>query len=231
MRIPKVLVVTVTYEGKDYCFDKFFKSANELTYPNMTHIYIDNSRTLDYTQKLKDLGLEVYHVERGNNSREALSRSLNLGRRKCLDEGYDYMFVLESDVVVPKDIIQNLMKHAQDIVTGLYYIGDGDPRIPCITMPDFKKDLNAFGSRLLTMDERHTFFMNGLQRVAAGSFGCSLNHRNVLEQIKFYYDPRLPGHPDIYLYNTCFEKKIPVFVDTNIICQHYNVAWSTVKDR
>lgn len=231
MKIPKVLIVTTTYDKKDYCFEEFWDKASKIDYPNKRHIFIDNSKSLDYVETLQKRGLEVFHVERGNNSREALARSSNFGRKVCLEEGYDYMFMLESDVMVQPDIITKLMTHCKDVISGLYYIGNEDPRVPCITLPEYKNNIRAFGTRLLFMSEWADYFMNGLKQVAAGSFGCCLVHKNVLEDIKFYYDPRLKGHPDIYFFNTCFEKKIPVWVDTNIICQHKNISWNLVEDR
>lgn len=207
MGLPKILTVTTIYDKKEYCLEEFLEKSRQIDYPNNRHIFIDNSKTLDFTSKLQSMGLEVYHVERGSNSREAIARSCNFARNICLDEGYDYMFMLESDVMVEPDIIKRLLSHCKDVVTAYYYIGTQDPRVPCITLPEYKPEIKAYGTRLLFMDEWDKYFMKGLKQVAAGSFGVSLTHKSVLKEIKFYYDPRLKGHPDIYFYNTCFEKR------------------------
>lgn len=231
MELPSVLIVTTIYDKKEYCLEEFLERSSKIDYPNKRHIFVDNSKTTDFADKLIGMGLEAYHVDRGNNSREAIARGCNFGRRMCLEEGYDYLFMLESDVMVEPDILLKLMSHCKDVVSGVYYIGTKDPRVPCITLPEFKEHIRAFGTRLLWMSEWEDYFMKGLKPVAANSFGCCLIHKNILKEIKFYYDARLKGHPDIYFFNTCFEKKIPVFVDTDIICQHQNIDWGLVEDR
>jgi len=132
--LPKILVFTPIYDGKEYCIDEFIGYAEKLSYPNMKHIFIDNSQTSDFSKKLEGKGLTVYRVDRGSNSREALARAQNFARRIALDEDYDYIFSLESDIMCQPDILQRLIKHGKDVVSGLYEIGElGKIRFPCIT--------------------------------------------------------------------------------------------------
>lgn len=232
-RLPKVLVFTVTYEGKDYALEQFLEHANKLTYPNMRHIFIDNSKKDKYFRKLLSLGLDAYRVDRGNNSREAIARAQNLARQIAIDEGYDYLFSLESDIMAPPDIIQDLMKSGTDVITGLYFIGDKTKgvRVPCITLPKYIEEGAYFGTRLLTQEELPNYVRNGVQRVQAGGMGCCLIYRSVFEKIRFIYEIGLKGHSDIYFFNDCFGKNVPVFVDTDIVCDHENVPWTLVEDR
>jgi len=233
MKLPRVLVFTIIYEAKEYCLDEFLKHSKAINYPNIRHIFVDNSTTTDFYKKLKGMGLEAYHVERGANSREALARSQNFARKIALDENYDYLFSLESDIMCPPDIIQNLMKHSKDIISGVYYIGDKSKgvRVPCITLPKFNEELGAFGTRLLFKEEFPQYLNKGLKQVQAGGMGCTLIYKRVLKRIPFTYDPRFTGHSDIYFFNEAFRKKIPVFVDTDIYCEHDNINWDTVDDR
>jgi GT2 family glycosyltransferase len=106
MKLPKVLVFSPTYEGKEYCRKEFVDNISRLSYPNYDFLMIDNSRTDDYYNLLKKEGVNVVKVPRGANSREALAAAQNYARRKALDEGYDYVLSVESDVFPPRDIIQ-----------------------------------------------------------------------------------------------------------------------------
>ena len=234
MGLPEVLIFTITYAGKDYVLDKFLENVKGFTYPNTRHIFIDNSNDGGaYHKKLLSMGLEAYHTERGNNSREALARSQNFARKIALDEGYEFILSLESDVLPPKDVIQGLMKHGLPIVSARYDIGDKAKgiRLPCITVLKYNEDIRAYGTRTLYAEELPDYINKGLKQVSSSGVGCTLMTRDILAHKPFYYIPELKGHSDIFFYNELFRAKIPIYVDTDIYCEHDNVPWSTVKDR
>lgn len=238
MKLPSVLIFTITYSGKDYCLDEFIKHCDAIKYPNTRHIIIDNTDDKGvYFQKLKakfrHTDYEVFRTERGNNSREALSRSQNFARRIAKVDDFDYMFSLESDIMCPPNIIGDLMAHAKPVVTGLYHIGDRAKgiRVPCITLKEFNKTIGAFGTRLLKTTEWDEYKNNGLKQVQTGGFGNCLIRREIFEEYAFWYDSRFQGHSDIYFFNDLFQDRVPVFVDTDIICDHQNSKWSDVEDR
>jgi hypothetical protein len=232
MALPKVLMFTVTYEGKDYCFEEFLENAKKLDYPGVRHIWFDNSVGDEYFNKLKGLGLEVYKVERGNNSREALARGQEMARKMAIDEGYDYLFSLESDIFPPKDIIQGLMTWGKDVCTGLYMLGADNPEVtrPCVTIP-YRTDAGTMGTRQLKVEEYTEYMDKGLHQVAAGGMGVCLMHKNAFTKTSFYYIPGLLAHSDVFFFNDMRTKNIEVFVDTGAYCIHKNSQWCDVKDR
>jgi len=231
VKLPKVLIFTTIYQGKDYALKEFLEHANKINYPNYQHIFVDNSPTLDYVAKLQGMGLDAYHVERGNNTREAIARACNFARRIAIDEGYDYFMSLESDIMCTPTVVQDLMKHGKDVVTALYHIGDDGLRVPCITIAKWNENLGAFGTRLLAQDEFSEYTNSGLKAVQAGGFGCCLMYKRGFLEFPFTYDPRFNGHPDIYYFNELFKKKIPVFVDTDVVLEHDNRPWQDIEDR
>lgn len=229
---PKVLVFTITYSGKDYVYDDFKKMSSLIEYPNMRHIWIDNTNDGGvYYKKLLSDGLEAYHVERGNNSREALARSQEFARKMAVNEGYDYILSLESDLFVPQDVIYRLLGRAKDVVGCLYMIGPSDNRIPCITVPKKDEITKITGSRLLKKGEFENYYKKGLVAVNGCGMGCTLISREIFTKIPFTYYPDLKGHSDIFYHNDVWKNGYSVFVDTDIYCDHKNVPWSLVEDR
>lgn len=229
---------TVTYAGKDYCLDEFIENTKKFTYKNYDHIFVDNTNDGGkYFEKLKlklePLGIRVYHTERGNTSREALARSQNTAREIFLEGDYDYFMSLESDIFPKPNIIDVLVSHNLDIVTGLYMIGfeDKDTRTPCITLDLKNEKTGTWGSKLIQPDNFINYINQGVKPVSAGGMGCCLMYRNVLEKVKFTYLPGHSGHSDVFFFNDARKLGYIVCVDTDLLCEHRNSDWKEVKDR
>ena len=232
MELPKVLVFSITYIGKDYILDEFLEASSKINYPKdkYRHVIIDNSVGLGYYNKLKSMGLEVYHVERGNNTREALARSQNFARKLTLEGDYDYALSLESDLLIKPDTLWKLVGDGKDVVGVLYMIGNAGNRVPCITI-NKKHENGLIGSRLLKKEEFPAYFDNGLLPVHNGGLGCTLIKRKVFEKISFFYYPYLKNHSDGFFANDCWRNGFRVYVDSGLFLEHHNVPWSEVKDR
>src|SRR3989344_8026379 len=119
--MKKILVGCPTYEGYNYCLKEYAEQANSLTYTNYDVTLADNSPGKDYAETIKKHGLGVIKGPYSDNVYKRIVESRNLLRQKAIDEDYDYFLSLEQDVIPPKDIIERLMKHGKDIVTGIYY--------------------------------------------------------------------------------------------------------------
>ncbi len=230
--LPRVLIATPIYDKKDYSLDTFLQDVGKISYPNYEHILIDNSTTEEYAESLKARGIQnVYHIKRGSNSREALARAQNFARHYALDHGFDYMFSLESDIHPPADVIQRLLIHNKEVITGLYMIGIGVD-VPCITITEWVPKLMANGTRLLTKEEADEVKKGmGLIPVHAGGFGCCLIKKEILEMFSFRYDPRFQSHSDVYFFSDLYTAGIQAWVDTDIVCEHERSDWNKVEDR
>jgi len=238
MRLPKILMFTPVYSGKDYCLEEWLDSVDKFTYKNLTKIIVDNSDDdgvyyESLKKRLEPRGYQVYHVARGASSREALARSQNFGRKVFLEGDYDYFFSLESDVFAKPNIVDALVSHNLDIVTAVYMIGhlDNGTRTPCITVPTFKEDKGTWGTRLLAMDENIEYINKGVKLVSAGGWGCSLIYRKVMEEVGFTYIPGHVAHSDVFFFLDAARLGYLCIVDTDIFCEHKNSKWEDVKDR
>jgi len=233
MKFPKVLIFSPTYEGKEYCRERFVETINKIKYPNFDFIMIDNSKTEDYYNKLKKEGIDVRRVPRGNNSREALAASQNYARRYALDNNYDYVLSIESDIFPPTTIIQDLMKHWKPVIGAWYLIGgttEKIPKHPCVFLLDNSKH---GATRLITLKEHEQAKeKGGLQQVHGMGVGCTLIDINVLKEQVFWCDNRFTNkHSDVYFYMDLWNKKVPVYVNYDVYVEHQPSDWSLVHDR
>lgn len=230
---PKVLVAMPTYEGKDYMFNQCTNAIRSFTYPNFDWMIIDNTEKLSYYLKMKRRGFKnVYHVERGGNSRQALCNAQNLARTRMLEEGYDYLLFVESDLEPPVDVIQRLIARNVPIVGVFYLLGVGEHKRPCIFVKQFKENVLAMGTRLITPDEVPKYLNNGLQRVHGTGLGCTLIRRDIMQSHVFWHDERFSDkHSDVYFFMQMDNEGIPVYVDTNVQVTHNPSDWNLVKDK
>lgn len=241
MSLPKVLVGIVTYEGKDYAWDKLYNAIKSFDYPNFEVLIVDNTRGKRYYKELvkrtkKDDFITVSRAERGSNSRIAHANSLNVIRDKVLNEDFDYLLTVESDLAPVSDIIQRLLSHKKDIVGCLYMIGYPNsksyPPQACLFKKVFNKETGAPETKRLEPEEGWGYFGSGLQPTHGCGFGTTLIKKSVLERVKFWYylDSKVPMHSDVLFYRDVDELGIQVFVDTDIIVQHFNSDWNKVED-
>lgn len=231
-KYPKVLVATPTYEGKDYIFKENFEAIKGFSYPNYDYVYIDNSKTPNYVRKLRRRGAKAVRVPRGRNSRDALVNAQNYARQKCLDEGYDYLLFVESDLVPPPDTIQRLMSHDKLAVGATYFIGTDGISLPCVFFKTWKEEFNGYGSAIIHPDRVAGFLGTGIRQCYGCGVGCMLIKRSLVEKFRFWHDERFPNrHSDVWWNYDLDHNKIPMYVDSNFIVEHFPSKWSDVSDR
>ncbi len=91
--MKKIFVIIVTYKGKQW-YDKCFGSLRESTAP-LTTIVVDNSPGDEDAKYIKTHFPEVYLIKTNDNL--GFGRANNLGMRYALDNGCDYVFLLNQD--------------------------------------------------------------------------------------------------------------------------------------
>lgn len=224
--LPKVLVGCPTYDGMEYCLEKYASVVKKLNYPNYDILLVDNSKDNKYAEKIKKLGIKVVHVERTGDPKEVVAASRNILRRKVLDGDYDFLLSLEQDVIPPRTIIQKLLSNNKKIVSGIYYkpfnlkiINQGKILTkkqirPILYLPipgettkmHFATSKDVEGEKLLKAR------MTGL--------GAILIHRSVLEKIEFRVEKDLKTFDDACFAEDVIKNKFNLYADTSIKCKH-----------
>ena len=228
--VPKILVFSPTYEGKEYIFDAFYKGIKSIDYPNWEFLMIDNTEGMSYTHKLRQRGINTVHVPRCGNSRQALCNAQNYARKYAIENDFDYILSIESDIICTPDVIQRLLKHDKKVVGGLYYIGH-EVKIPCIFFVE-KMPTGAFKTSLIKLQDVPHFINTGLQQVHGMGVGCTLVRRDIFTKYMFWFDERFDNkHSDVYFYMELQNDGVPVFCDTDLILTHHPSDWNLVQDR
>jgi hypothetical protein len=125
----------------------------------------------------------------------------------------DYIWWVDSDMILGSDSLRMLLSHDKDVVTGVYY-QKAKPFWPLIMMK-------------LPFERRegmHTFlydYPKGLYRVDAIGFGCVITRVGALKKMEPpWFDWKVESGEDIYFCIKAKEKGIEIWADTNVTLGH-----------
>lgn len=155
----------------------------------------------------------------------------NTGCMRMLENNFDYIFFLDSDVIPPHDAVIRLMKHDLPIVSGVY----------CRRSPPHMHPVAMKGGQWLPFD----LPQNQLLEVDVVGAGCLLIRRDVLEKMKpiapeqgahwFHWRVDMsgllpPGEALSEDYAFCLHAKrqlgISTILDTSVRARHVGLAQS-----
>lgn len=230
MKQPRILVGCPTSFHKEYCLDKYVAGIKALTYKNFDILLVDNSKDDVYFEKIKKTGLPVIKGPWFEGALDRIIASRNILRQKVLDEGYDYFFSLEQDVVPPSGVLERMIKHNKKMVTGIYFAHNTMPDGSNPLMPLVYKLVDVKTLTMVPIDKQE-FESNKLIEVVSAGLGCLLIHKDVLKEVKFRYEGKV--FDDRFFFIDCYHKNFKVFCDTSIKCKHYILnrpyPWKVIK--
>ncbi len=227
---PRILICTPHNEVKNYCIEDFLRKVTNLSYTNYDILFADNSKTHDNTRKLMKSGINCVHVKpKLKDNQQYIADSQELLRDAVLRGKYDYMLMLESDVFPPVDIIERLLMHKKNIVGASYFIDHGhDSHLMLQQMEESGEFLRH------TMNVKNGYDIlhadGKLKKVYACGFGCLLVHKSILKKMKFRWNKGADAHSDSFFFADLDAGRIPVYLDTAILCEHRNESWATRVD-
>jgi len=219
--MKKVLVAAPICEWYEYCFDAFSQRLKELSYPRKDIFFVDNSAGMRFYQRALAAGFTVQKSEHLHRIRDMVTRDHNIIRQKVLDGGYDYLLILDQDVIPPKDVIEQLMKHDKDVVSALYF-GHHDIGGEVTVMPFawvFSKELGDWNNTGYLLDTE-VWGAPQLLQIAFAGMGCILIKRNVLEKIEFRYSQEMDAWDDRWLGVDVRANGFEFYLDNTVKCKH-----------
>jgi len=130
MKLPKVVIGIPTYNGKSYCEDQFFECVINLNYPKklLAILVIDNSTDEGkYARTLQEKypNFKIIHQSSNEVVYKRLFNSHETIRKEFLKTPAKFLLHLESDVLIPKDTIQRLLRARKSVVSPVYNLSLG----------------------------------------------------------------------------------------------------------
>jgi hypothetical protein len=199
-----IFIGITTHQVKSYCEQLFFSRVQEIKKLSSSDVcVVDNSSDETYIQHLKttypEIRFEHLKIVSYPNSLKIhfrIATSCNMLRNIFLAGNYTHFLMIESDVLPPSNVVEELLSADKDIIEAPFYKGWHK-----------KEYFDPNYNKILEVDTALT--------------GCVLIKRCFLEKIEFGYDANLPAAcPDaIFMYNA---KKLgaKIYIHTGVKCQH-----------
>lgn len=193
-----------TYVGKNYCLSHFCEGLDALNKDGfqVRVLFVDNTNDGgENAQKIEDFsGYTCHHLDVSNyhTTNEKLAESHNYLRRAALSLKADYLFHVESDLLLHPMTLQELYVMDKPLATSLYAVGVGAYRYPLFSI------IEDATPRFLTpcwvdttpqMVFRYHLKRHRGRAMSVG-VGVMLMHKEVLKKVPFVGDSSAKFTPD-----------------------------------
>lgn len=208
----KIFLCTYTADNKNYCDEQFFTRFNEIE--GYCHCVVDNTTgTEDYYQKIvkrfaKDLVFHLAFTPEPKHTifQRKVAGSVNKCREEFLKTDCEYMLIIESDVIPPKDVLDHFEKSLSEI------------RVRIASNPLEIKPFGILGA--LYYVGFHDYTITGIHQTHHCLSGCTLYKRELIEKYPFRHDEKkLEDFPDATI---SFDagKEYSLWNDHDVKCDH-----------
>jgi hypothetical protein len=225
--VPKILVATPTYEGKNYCLPQFIDNVANFTYPKSRYDFMifDNSASPKNAEYInKEFGVKCHWKDyAGMTIIEKLACTHEAIRVHAVNNHYDYILHLESDVFPPEDVLEQLLWTKKDMVGVPYQLFGGGQRRPVTEAYSISEQReNEFIGTLNIGFIHHWYFNGKVQRCFTNGIGCTLMKVNTIKNIPFRYVEGNDAAPDTWFVRDLAYNGIPYYVHTGLLAFHWN---------
>lgn len=135
---PQVGIIILNWNGKEDTIE-CLESLKDITYPNYKILLVDNGSTDGSIECFKIRYPEIEIIE--NRENLGFAEGNNVGIRRAIDEGADYVLPLNNDTIVDSHFIEKLIE-----------IAENDPKIgilgPKIYYYDNPRRINSAGGTI-----------------------------------------------------------------------------------
>jgi len=248
----RILIACPTFEGMEYCFMDFLfgiKNLNSIEGYSKDILIVDNSKTTNFMDKyIKMPGFkEIKFIHDKENKEEKNMLRVVHSRNFIIDyaarKNYDYIFMLDSDVILPNDILDKLIQSGKDVISGLYFglwpvgrylsVPENERNNP-IALPVAYRELTE--EEFQIYKETHPDFTDKSQvkvhlstsevksgktfEVRVPSPGCMLISRKAFTSGAKYGILKEGGADDGKFIKDLISKGFKIYCDTSCLCKH-----------
>lgn len=223
-KLPRILLACPQSDKKSYCWNEWTENVLSLSYPNFDILLVDNSDKNDFSKRIKKQGIHCHWIKPyGKSEIEKIALSHEAIRVYALQNNYDYLFHLESDVFPDPFIIESLLTCKKSVVGATYHIGQGKNSQLMIQVIEHYENEHFIDTRMI--GAQATTFLDGqVKKCFSVGLGCILIHKSVFPHFQFRYEKGKNFHPDSFFAHDLFRKGIDIHCDTSLLCKHQNVA-------
>lgn len=155
--------------------------------------------------------------------------------RRALNWDYDYVFMVDSDIILPNHALTTLLQdhHDKDVVVGYYPKHTGQRGETCVYKLGEYNFTQAYTIPELKEHADPELSASPLIQIHGAGMGCALIKTIVFEKINYpwfdWVNYKDGGNlsEDLYFCKRCKETGIDIFVDTRVGCGHIvrGVRW------
>lgn len=150
-----------------------------------------------------------------------VSEARNLAVEKAKAEGFDYIFQVDDDLIIPRNTLVQLYQHETDIVGGMYY----RKYLPLESVGMIEKEVDG-----IFVPHKITDFKIGdiIHNTLVLPSGCSLIKTSVFDKLNkpWYKTITIQGisavTEDTYICQKIRDEGFDILTDTNVQCLHVN---------
>ena len=139
-------------------------------------------------------------------------------RQRILDGNYDYLFIVEHDMIIPEDALVKMLATDADVVYGLYLFRQGKPLLNAARAVNSKwPDMSLTNFPEIVKKARE----QGWIEVSGFGFGCTLIRRKVLETFEMRRNEVVGSPcPDMPFAADCLKHGFKQICRFDVICGH-----------
>jgi hypothetical protein len=163
---------------------------------------------------------------------EKLAETHEAIRQHAINNHYDFLLHLESDVFPPVDVIERLLWTKKNIIGVPYNLfGGGQRRLVTQGFKESDVAHDWFITALPLGFNHHWFFDGTIKRVSTNGIGCTLMRVKTIANTPFRFVEGDVAAPDTWFTRDLMAKKIPYYVHTGMLCFHWsNEDWGAYAD-
>ena len=146
----------------------------------------------------------------------------NFLARKCIAEGYDFLWIVEADLEVPRHALVRLLSDVSDISLGIYPVHQSDLRL----MAGYFQEeyVDRVKPRVQSVFDVEVLKGKVFEGMVWAGIGCALIRRRVFEKLRFVYDQREYGrkvgvHDQLFLFEAQ-RLGFRVLLRGDVLCGH-----------